>query len=57
MFDWICARTADCLNCQNNKPKPKHRSEQFTEITKDLVTHQVIEILIASWSMMHFLGS
>ena len=27
MFDWICALTADCLNCQNNKPKPKHRNE------------------------------
>ena len=21
MFDWICALTADCLACQNNKPK------------------------------------
>ena len=27
MFDWICAVTADCLTCQNNKPKPKHRNE------------------------------
>ena len=27
MFDWICALTADCLTCKNNKPKPKHRSE------------------------------
>ena len=27
MFDWICALTADCLSCQNNKPKPKHRNE------------------------------
>ena len=27
MFDWICALTADCLNCQNNKTKPKHRNE------------------------------
>ena len=27
MFDWICALTADCLACQNNKPKPKHRNE------------------------------
>ena len=27
MFDWICALTADCLTCQNNKPKPKHRKE------------------------------
>ena len=24
MFDWICALTADCLACQNNKPKLKH---------------------------------
>ena len=27
MFGWICALTADCLTCQNNKPKPKHRNE------------------------------
>ena len=27
MFDWICALTADCLTCQNNKPKRKHRNE------------------------------
>ena len=27
MFDWICALTADCLTCQNNKPKPKHSNE------------------------------
>ena len=27
MFDWICALTADCLSCQNNKPKAKHRNE------------------------------
>ena len=27
MFDWICALTADCLACQNNKPKPKHLYE------------------------------
>ena len=27
MFDWICALTADCLTCQNNKPEPKHRNE------------------------------
>ena len=26
-FDWICALTADCLTCQNNKSKPKHRNE------------------------------
>ena len=27
IFDWICALTADCLTCQNNKPKPKRRIE------------------------------
>ena len=27
IFDWICALTADCLACQNNKPKPKHLNE------------------------------
>ena len=27
MFDWICALTADCLICQNNKPKLSHRNE------------------------------
>ena len=27
MFVWICALTADCLTCQNNKPKPKHLNE------------------------------
>ena len=27
IFDWICALPADCLACQNNKPKPKHLDE------------------------------
>ena len=27
MFEWICALTADCLACQNIKPKPKHLNE------------------------------
>ena len=27
MFDWMCALTADCLTCQNNKHKPEHRNE------------------------------
>ena len=27
MFDWICALTADCLACQNYKPRPKHLNE------------------------------
>ena len=30
-FDWICALTADCLTCQNNKPKPKNRNEDPLE--------------------------
>ena len=31
IFDWICALTADCLTCQNNKPKPNHRNEVSLE--------------------------
>ena len=31
MLDWICALTADCLACQNNKPKPKHLNELSLE--------------------------
>ena len=31
MFDWICALTADCLTCQINKPKRKHRNEVTLE--------------------------
>ena len=27
MFDWIYALMADCLTCQNNKPKPKRRND------------------------------
>ena len=27
LVDWICALTADCFTCQNNKPKTKHRNE------------------------------
>ena len=27
IFDWIWALTADCLTCQNNKSRPKHRNE------------------------------
>ena len=27
MFAWRCAFTADCITCQNYKPKPKHRNE------------------------------
>ena len=54
MFDWICALTADCLTCQNKKPKPKHRNEVplektkqflfalYTSTTKDLFTQLVL---------------
>ena len=31
MFDRICALTADCLSCENNKPKPKHKNEVTLE--------------------------
>ena len=31
MFDWIYALTADCLACQNKKPKPKHLTEVSLE--------------------------
>ena len=27
MIYWICALTADCLTCENNKPKPKDKKE------------------------------
>ena len=26
MLDWMCVLTANCVTCQNNKPKPRHRS-------------------------------
>ena len=35
MSDWICALTADCLACQNNKPKPKHPNEVPLEEWQD----------------------
>ena len=31
MFDWICAPTADCLTCQNNKLKPNLSKEELSE--------------------------
>ena len=31
MFDWICALTVDCLTCQNNKPKAKHKIDVPSE--------------------------
>ena len=43
MFDWICALTADCLTCQNNKPKRKHRStlEQWQNETVPFRTFHI----------------
>ena len=35
LFDWICALTANCLTCQNDKPKPKHRNEVPLEQSKN----------------------
>ena len=35
MIDWICALTADCLTCQNNKPQPKHRNDIPSEENHD----------------------
>ena len=70
MFDWICALTAECLTCQNNKQKPKHRNEVPLEEGQnettpfrtihinhkgDLFIHQVIEIFTAYWLLMHLL--
>ena len=31
VFDWKCALNADCLTCQNNKPKPRLRNEVALE--------------------------
>ena len=45
MFDWICALTADCLSCQNNKPKPKHRNEvPLEEWQNEIVPFRTIHI-------------
>ena len=45
MFDWICALTADCLTCQNNKPKPKHRNKvPLEEWQKETVLFCTIHI-------------
>ena len=63
MIAWICAHTADCLICLNNKPKPKDRIEvpleEWQNATnpfrtihidhKDLFTHQIFEFFIAYW--------
>ena len=45
MFDWICALTAECLTCQNNKPKPKHRKEvPLEDWQKERVPFRTIHI-------------
>ena len=45
MFDWICALTADCLTCQNNIPKPKHRNEvPLEEWQKGTIPFRTIHI-------------
>ena len=45
MFDWICALTADCFTCQNNKPKPKHRNElSLEESQNETVPFRTIHI-------------
>ena len=31
-FDWICALTAEALECQNSKPNPKHLNEVPLEV-------------------------
>ena len=38
MFDWICALTADCLTCQNNKPKTKLKNETPLEVWQNETT-------------------
>ena len=45
MFDWICALTADCITCQNNKPKPKHRNEvPLEEWQNDTISFRTVHI-------------
>ena len=45
MFDWICALTADCLTCQNKKPKPKHRNEDLLiELGNETVPFRTVHI-------------
>ena len=45
MFDWICALTADCISCQNNKPKPKHRNEvPLEEWQNDTIPFRTVHI-------------
>ena len=45
IFDWICALTADCLTCQNNKSQPKHRNEvPLEECQNETVPFRTIHI-------------
>ena len=45
MFDWISALTADCLTCQSNKPKPKHRNEiSLEEWQNEAVTFRTFHL-------------
>ena len=45
MFDWICALTADCITCRNNKPKPKHRNEvPLEEWQNDTIPFRTVHI-------------
>ena len=62
MFDWMCALTADCFTCQNNKPKPKHRNEvPLEESQNETVPFRTLHIdhkgpiLLTSASNVHCL--
>ena len=45
MFDLICALTADCISCQNNKPKPKYRNEvPLEEWQNDTIPFRTVHI-------------
>ena len=45
MFDWICALIADCITCQNNKSKPKHRNEvPLDELQNDTIPFRTVNI-------------
>ena len=71
MFGWICALTAGCLSCQNNKPKPKHSNEVPLEEWQDEIVPfrtihidhkgplipQVVATFLVSWLLMQFLFS
>ena len=43
--DWICALTADCLTCHNNKPEPKRRNKvPLEEGQHEIVPFRTIHI-------------